>query len=158
MEHVEGVQLAQVWSMMTGDQRIRCIGTIFQHLKQVANMTFPAYGSLYYANIPLESSCKIPLDQDYCIGPHCGAMYWGCRPSEPRYYQNVGSHHGPCKYVTVCPQPSLIGFQGLISKHTATASSIRASPEFLQILICQHTHGIKVLRQNILLSSSPDEP
>lgn len=95
MEHVEGVQLAQVWSMMTGDQRIRCIGTIFQHLKQVANMTFPAYGSLYYANIPLESSCKIPLDQDYCIGPHCGAMYWGCRPSEPRYYQNVESNHGP---------------------------------------------------------------
>lgn len=95
MEHVEGVQLAQRWAQMAGDQQIRCIGAIFQKVKEIANVNFPAYGSLYHTDSPIKPACKIPLNQDFCIGPHCGVMYWNCIPGEPRYYHNAKPNQGP---------------------------------------------------------------
>ena len=32
---------------------------------------FPAYGSLYFADAPLDSASTLPLARDFCIGPHC---------------------------------------------------------------------------------------
>ncbi|OAG44962.1 hypothetical protein AYO21_00924 [Fonsecaea monophora] len=95
MEHADGVQLHQIWPNMAGEQRIRCIKAIVQKIKEIANVEFPAYGSLYHATARLSSASKVPLNQDFCIGPHCGAMYWNCNPIEPRYYQNTKPNQGP---------------------------------------------------------------
>lgn len=120
MEHADGVQLHQIWPNMAGEQRIRCINAIVQKIKEIANMEFPAYGSLYYATAGLSSASKVPLNQDFCIGPHCGAMYWNCNPAEPKYYQNTNPNQGPCKCVlfqrvSISDEP-----KGLTSSHTAT--------------------------------------
>ncbi len=31
----------------------------------------PAYGSLYFADAPLDSASTLPLAQGFCMGPHC---------------------------------------------------------------------------------------
>lgn len=51
----------------------------------MVDITFPAYGSLYFADAPLESASKKTLSQGFCIGPHCRAMYWDCNVGESRY-------------------------------------------------------------------------
>lgn len=101
MEHARGVQLAQVWPEMDGQQRIRCIGAICQKMKEIGNIDFPVYGSLYYADAPIESASKVLLDQNFCVGPHCGAMYWNCSPDEPRYYSKTKPNWGPCRLSTL---------------------------------------------------------
>ena len=54
MEPVSGVQLYRRWPNMTGDQQIRCIHSICQMMKEMVDLDFPAYGSLYF---PLGSPC-----------------------------------------------------------------------------------------------------
>lgn len=98
MEHAAGVQLHQRWPTMAGDQQIRCIDAIYQKLKDMVDIKFPAYGSLYFVDAPLDSASKQPLNQRYCIGPHCGAMYWNCNIGESRYYYNIKPNQGPCKF------------------------------------------------------------
>ncbi len=112
MEYADGVQLQQMWPNMAGDQKIRCIKAIYQKIKEIANVEFPAYGSLYHANAGLSLTAKIPLDQDFCVGPHCGGMYWDCNPIEPRYYQNTRPNHGPCKYILFSVYQLLMSLQG----------------------------------------------
>lgn len=106
MKHVDGVQLNQIWPNLAGCQQIRCINAIFQKIKEIATVEFPAYGSLYHVNAPLSSTSKVPLNQDVCIGPHCGPMYWNCNPGEPRYYHNTKPNQGPCE----CVPPSVCQF------------------------------------------------
>lgn len=96
MEHADGVQLQDMWPRMNEIQRITCINAIYQTIKDIANLEFPAYGSLYHTDMDLKFTTKIPLDQDFCIGPHCGVIYWDYKPSEPRYRQNTRLNQGPC--------------------------------------------------------------
>jgi hypothetical protein len=98
MEHAAGVQLHQRWPDMSGDQQIRCIDAIYRKVKEMVDVKFPAYGSLYFVDAPLKSASKQPLDQKFCIGPHCGAMYWNCDVGESRYYHNTKPNQGPCKF------------------------------------------------------------
>lgn len=112
MERANGVQLHHSWPNMTGDQKVRCINTIYQKIKEIANAEFPAYGSLYHTNMDPRPTTMISLDQDFCIGPHCGAMFWNCNPAEPRYYQNTKPNHGPCKCVLLSVCYSLMSLQG----------------------------------------------
>ncbi|WPH00052.1 Hypothetical protein R9X50_00287500 [Acrodontium crateriforme] len=51
MEHVSGVALKDVWGQMTELQHIEVI-------ESLGNLTHP-------------------VDEDYCIGPHCGRQFWG---------------------------------------------------------------------------------
>jgi hypothetical protein len=103
MEHSTGVQLHQRWPTMTGDQQIRCIESIYQKVKEMVSIKFPAYGSLYFDDSPLGSALRYKLKQGFSIGPHCGAMYWDCHVGESRYYHNVTPNHGPCKILAVFP-------------------------------------------------------
>lgn len=98
MEHATGVQLHQRWPTMAGDQQIRCIDAICQKVKQMVDIEFPAYGSLYFADTSFESASKHPVDQRFSIGPHCGAIYWNCNVGESRYYHNTTPNQGPCKF------------------------------------------------------------
>jgi hypothetical protein len=36
------------------------------------------------------------LGDEYCIGPHCGAIYWNCNATQPRFYHYVKPNQGPC--------------------------------------------------------------
>ena len=96
MEHVAGVQLHQKWPHMSGDEKVKCIDAIYRKLKDVANLDFPAYGSLYFSTSVSGSSFTLPLQDDFCIGPHCGTRYWDC--GDCRYYRHYAPNHGPCEY------------------------------------------------------------
>ena len=97
MDHAKGVQLHDKWPVMAGDQQIRCIESIYRKVRQVVDMNFPGYGSLYFLDAPFDSASKLPLSQGICIGPHCGVRYWGCDAGEPRYYHNAKPNQGPCQ-------------------------------------------------------------
>lgn len=85
MDHAIGVQLHQRWPTMSGGQRISCIHAISTTIQQISAIKFPAYGSLYFDDIPIQSAFKVPLAQSFCIGPHCGTRYWDCNVGEARY-------------------------------------------------------------------------
>lgn len=97
-EHASGTHLPEIWPRMTGDQRVRCIENIYSNLKEVVDIDFPAYGSIYFANNPMLSSAHA-LDREFCIGPHCGNTYW--ESGGARYYHHSRPNQGPCTY-TVC--------------------------------------------------------
>ncbi|KAE8151314.1 kinase-like domain-containing protein [Aspergillus avenaceus] len=94
MEHAAGVSLHQKWPSMAGDQRVRCIDAIYRKMKEVVDLRFPAFGSVYFANY-LDLSGTYPLDEEFCIGPHCGTRYWDCSVGERRYYHSVRPNQGP---------------------------------------------------------------
>jgi len=98
MEHAAGVQLHHIWPTMAGDQQIRCIDAIYQKVKEMVEIEFASYGSLYSANIPLESASKQTINEEFCIGPHCGAIYWDCTVGESRFYHKTHPNQGPCKF------------------------------------------------------------
>ncbi|EEA19278.1 hypothetical protein TMatcc_009402 [Talaromyces marneffei ATCC 18224] len=95
MEHVEGVQLHKRWLEMAGDVRVRCIDEIYRKLKEIVDLKFPAFGSVNFeAN--LQPNCeRISLGGGFCVGPHCGSIYWDCNSGEPRYYHNTQPNQGP---------------------------------------------------------------
>jgi hypothetical protein len=127
MEHAAGVQLHQRWPTMAGDQQVRCINAIYQKVKEMVDIKFPAYGSLYFVDAPLDSGSKQTLNQRFCIGPHCGAIYWNCNVGESRYYRNTKPNQGPCKFSWLSlwhKHTAYKPFQGLIFRHIVTVSLI----------------------------------
>lgn len=97
MEHAEGVQLHQKWVQMAGDERVRCIDTIYRKLKEVVDLKFPAFGSVNF-EVNLQNGCKrISLGGGLCVGPHVGTRYWDCNTGEPRYYHCTQPNQGPCR-------------------------------------------------------------
>lgn len=95
MDHAAGIQLDQKWPYMSGDQKVRCIDAIYRKLREMADINFPVYGSLYFSTEPLAPASRLPLDRDFCIGPYCGTRYWGC--GDHRYYQHIVPNYGPCE-------------------------------------------------------------
>ncbi|KAF1999205.1 hypothetical protein P154DRAFT_577142 [Amniculicola lignicola CBS 123094] len=95
MEHAPGIPLHQKWLTMDVGDRIRCIEAIYQKLKEIVDLEFPAYGSLYFANTPYITASNLALGQEFCIGPHCGAIYWDCNVGQPRYYHKSNPNQGP---------------------------------------------------------------
>lgn len=103
MEHAPGVCLHQKWHTMEVSEQLRCICAIYKKLKEVANLSFPAYGSLCFGDTSYLDSSKLYLDEEFCIGPHCGARYWSCSVGQPRYCHDVEPNRGPCKLRTSLP-------------------------------------------------------
>lgn len=98
MEHAPGIQLQQAWHKMDGPQRIQFIRSISTLMRSMTQLEFPAYGSIYFARSPiLNRAQKVPLDQPFCIGPHCAPRYWDCTVGERRYYHLIKPNRGPCK-------------------------------------------------------------
>ncbi|CAG7960595.1 unnamed protein product [Penicillium nalgiovense] len=93
MDHAAGIQLHQKWPYMSDDQKVKCIDAIYRKLREMADINFPAYGSLYFSTTPLAPASRLPLDRGFCVGPHCGTRYWSC--GEHRYYQHTVPNHGP---------------------------------------------------------------
>lgn len=103
MEHAAGVQLHQRWPTMDLSERLHCIRNIFLTLKDLAKLKFSTYGSLYLADAPLLSGLKLAEDPEFCIGPHCGTMFWDCNPGQPMWYHDIEPNQGPCKFSVVQP-------------------------------------------------------
>ncbi|KAF1850599.1 uncharacterized protein K460DRAFT_391068 [Cucurbitaria berberidis CBS 394.84] len=146
MEHALGIPLRQRWPAMDVTEQIRCIQAIYQKLKEIVDLDFPAYGSLYFANTPYISASKLSLNQEFCIGPHCGATYWNCNVGQPRYYHKVNSNQGPWSGLAVYCDGlidtgmSRIPPAGAISKRPRYHGSIETHYQLLE-------HGRAVIRE-----------
>lgn len=98
MEKVPGVQIFKKWDEMGEHNRISLIKRLTQWERELFEIQFPAYGSLYYQSaldkiemIPLDSS--IDPEGEYCIGPSCDPS-WLLRPGQSL----LDVHCGPCRY------------------------------------------------------------
>ncbi|KAH3909004.1 hypothetical protein HBH56_166810 [Parastagonospora nodorum] len=94
MEHATGVSLHERWPTMDLNERIGCIKSIYMNMKEVAELKFSAYGSIYPKKAAGAIS-KLSLDEDHCIGPHCGPRYWDCGVGSERCYRDVSPNQGP---------------------------------------------------------------
>lgn len=99
MERVPGVPIFKKWDDMGESNRISIIKRLTQWERELAEIRFPAFGSLYHKSSLRGSSCEhelISLDQSvdpeglFCIGPSCDSA-WSMQPSP-------SVHCGPCKY------------------------------------------------------------
>jgi hypothetical protein len=85
------------WLGMTSSQKVRCIEAIYQKMKETVDFEFPAFGSLLFGSGSTHSGTTVPLEGDFCVGPHCGPIYWNCDSKAPRYYYNIKRNAGPCE-------------------------------------------------------------
>ncbi|KAL6157740.1 hypothetical protein ACJQWK_08047 [Exserohilum turcicum] len=99
MEHAPGISLSEKWPSMGVGEQIRCIEAIFQTLKELDDMQFPAYGSLYFADTRYIAGRSLPFTHDFCIGPHCGVMYWDCSVGQARYGRDDDANQGPWRHL-----------------------------------------------------------
>lgn len=99
MEYARGIQLHQKWQTMSMKQKIACVKAITKTTQQIAALEFPAYGSLYFADGPLNSAFTIPSAPGFCVGPHCGTRYSDCNVHDARYYAFTKPNRGPCKLI-----------------------------------------------------------
>lgn len=72
-----------------------CIAAISQKLKEMVDLEFSAYGSIYSSTTSLDYFSKIQLEDGFCIGTHCGTRYWNC--GDDRFNQHTVPNQGPCK-------------------------------------------------------------
>lgn len=98
MDHAEGIELRKVWFELDSNVQSHCIVEITEKLTDMTRVTFPAYGSLYLRGSPaVDLESQVPIDQEFCIGPHCGKTYWDCTAGENRNYDCRAPDRGPCK-------------------------------------------------------------
>ncbi|GLA81919.1 hypothetical protein AtubIFM56815_006098 [Aspergillus tubingensis] len=95
MEHATGVQLHKKWHEMDGKKRIKCIDAIYRKLKEVVDLQFPCFGSLYSIHSPVSPDNKRVLDGEFCIGPHCGTRYWNCDVGRGQASHDTKPNRGP---------------------------------------------------------------
>lgn len=79
-------------------QHMQCTKMLAMLAKDMAQLEFSAYGSLYFENA-IDSGLRVKVAGKYCIGPHCGSAYWNCGPGERELYGERNSNHGPCQSV-----------------------------------------------------------
>jgi hypothetical protein len=91
LEKVPGIPLSEKWGCISDVDRYKLIERIVEVEKELANVRFPAYGSLYLRQSIPEESRRWLLDsaldpsKSFCIGPSCGRSWW-----------RVGLERGPC--------------------------------------------------------------
>jgi len=101
MEKAPGVQQFEVWGDLNDWERYKFFGQLTEYEKQMAEIRFPASGSLYLLESVTESDTRVALDQEtdpegeFCIGPSCERGWHtteALASASPRFDQ------GPCKY------------------------------------------------------------
>jgi hypothetical protein len=92
MQEARGVLLSDKWPLMTGPERVSCIAAIFQNMKQLQDLEFPGYGSIYNADKHLLGSKKFELQSGFFLSQHCGNRYWDSGSADSKT-----PHRGPCK-------------------------------------------------------------
>ncbi|KAF2868380.1 hypothetical protein BDV95DRAFT_621421 [Massariosphaeria phaeospora] len=95
MEHARGVQLHDKWSSMTPHQHMLCVKITTFMMTEMAKLPFPVYGSLYFADAPIDPNLKVAFAEGFCIGPHCATRYWDCNAGQARFYEERLPNRGP---------------------------------------------------------------
>ena len=44
--------------------------------KEMSLLQFSAYGSLYFADAPIDKASLVQVSDGFCIGSYCGNTYW----------------------------------------------------------------------------------
>ncbi|KAF1839658.1 hypothetical protein BDW02DRAFT_604162 [Decorospora gaudefroyi] len=57
--------------MMNTLQQMLCVKSAATVVKELGKLQFPAYGSLYFADAPIDPSLRLDFSNGFCIGPHC---------------------------------------------------------------------------------------
>jgi hypothetical protein len=76
-----------------------CTKAISLHIKELAGIYFPAFGSLYFSNSPVDQLKKVILDFGrFGIRPSCSpSFYWNCSPGELELYGGPSPDCGSCE-------------------------------------------------------------
>lgn len=96
MEYAPGVQLHEIWPQMDSLQHMQCVQSLTLLVKELHDLTFPAYGSIYFDNDFIDTTHRIPLNSNFFIGPHCSLRYFPCYPGDQRSYGRRPPNQGPC--------------------------------------------------------------
>ncbi|KAJ5690116.1 hypothetical protein N7462_004508 [Penicillium macrosclerotiorum] len=97
-QYAEGIQLNQAWPSMDSVQHQHVSKNISYYMQEMANLDFPAFGSIYFHDAPFDASKKIALDDSrFCIGPACLKTFWNCSPGELELYGGPSPNCGPWK-------------------------------------------------------------
>lgn len=103
MEYVKGTDLSEIWSNLKEDQIISLMDQLTKLESIMMSISFPAGGSIYYANDlkMLSGNEGIPLDEQnkerFCIGPDVSVPLWYGRREQLKVFR------GPCTSHFSCP-------------------------------------------------------
>ena len=86
MDHVPGVQLHSCWDKISGVDHLQIVKSISNMIGQMTALEFPAFGSIYFQDAPIDPTSKIKLEDGFCIGPHCSPGFWNCGVGENALY------------------------------------------------------------------------
>jgi hypothetical protein len=89
---------------MTSEQHMLCTKALSLAMKEMASLDFPAYESLYFSDAPIDSALKIPFEGDFCIGLHCGSVFWKRGPGEDEVYEVLSLNCGHCELRMALPR------------------------------------------------------
>lgn len=102
MEKMKGVPLAEKWESMSNRDHMKIIDQVLQMEKELADIKFPAYGSLFPRNLLPDEMFKHHLlpstldpKESLCIGPSCDANWWYLQSEDGM--QAKSETAGPCK-------------------------------------------------------------
>lgn len=102
MEKIRGVALSEKWEAMNTLEHYKIIDQVVQVEKELGNISFPAYGSLFL-RVSLPATCRqypLPPELDpeglFCIGPSCKRTWWHGNFID--IFQSVSKDMGPCGY------------------------------------------------------------
>ncbi|ROV87932.1 hypothetical protein VSDG_09452 [Cytospora chrysosperma] len=95
MEYAPGVQLHEIWPQMDSLQHMRCVQSLTLLVKELHDLTFPAYGSIYIDNDFIDTAHRVPLRGNFFIGPHCSSRYFPCYPGDQHMYGRKPPNQGP---------------------------------------------------------------
>ncbi|KAM3414316.1 hypothetical protein BST61_g10965 [Cercospora zeina] len=90
MQEARGALLSEKWPRMTTRQRVSCIDSIFQNMKQLQDLEFPGYGCIYANDDLLTYPTKLELESGFCLSQHCGSRYWDSNNAASK-----SPHRGP---------------------------------------------------------------
>lgn len=97
MEEAPGVQLHKKWPQMNSLQHMHCVESMVALIKEMSNIRYPAYGSIYFADAPIDSKLKIKLVDGFCVGPSSGSPLWPCSPEVVSTSNGITSIEGCCE-------------------------------------------------------------
>lgn len=95
MEHAPGVQLHELWPEMDPLQHVRCVKSLTALVKEMHDLSLPAFGSIYFDNDFIDTSHRFPLKGNFFIGPHCSQRYFPCYPGD-QIAEGRPLNQGPC--------------------------------------------------------------
>lgn len=148
MDHVPGVQLRRAWPDMTTHQHMLCVKNLTRLVQQMNDLEFPAYGSIFFSDGPVDTASCVKLNDKFCIGPSCAPRYWPYIPGDPHFYTRKPPNRGPwvsfdqykqglldagqARIPAETPSPSqALSYQGKVEDHIYLLDKARSTLEVL---------------------------